>query len=238
MLGRKSPKMPEVSSGETAVRVRDACFAYEDALVVDHVSLEVTRGQIVALVGPNGCGKSTLLRLLAGLDFASSGTVEVLGQPVDGQSMADARTAKRLHQRAGLVFQNPDVQLFCPSVEEEVAFGPRQMGLSDEEVNRRVDDSLALFDVTHLRQRAPYHLSGGEKRRVALACVVSLAPELLLLDEVTDGLDEESREMVMGFLRDYADAGGTVLLTSHHAGHIDELGARRVRMGADHRIQD
>lgn len=195
------------------------------------LSLSVGRGEAVALVGPNGCGKSTALRLACGLSHPDAGVVRYDGEVVDAASMADRSFAKRLHRRQGIVFQDPDVQLFCPSVADEVAFGPRQMGLPEDEVARRVDDTLALLDLAHLRDRVPYRLSGGEKRRVALSSVVSMSPESLVLDEPTDALDPAARDVVAGFLTAYVGRGGTVLVATHEDGLVRELGAREVRLG-------
>lgn len=218
------------------VDVSNVTFAYDGAVALDGVSFQVRRGEAVALVGPNGCGKSTALRVVNGLAFPSAGTYRYDDEPVDARTMRDRRFAKRLHQRVGFVFQNPDVQLFCPSVAEEVAFGPRQMGLSAEEVDRRVADALTLFDVAHLAGRAPYHLSGGERRRVAMASVVSLAPELLVLDEPTNGLDDDSTEQVESFVRSFVSAGGAVLAASHDLAFVSTVGAREVRLDRDHRV--
>lgn len=211
-------------------------FSYGDHVALDGVTLSVARGEAVALLGPNGCGKSTALRLLCGLDFASSGVVTFDGDVVDARSMGNQAFAKRLHQRMGLVFQDSDVQLFCPSVAEEVAFGPRQMGLSDDEASRRTADTLALFGIANLADRAPYQLSGGEKKKVALACVVSMAPDLLLLDEPTDGLDEESAAVTVAFLRSFVAAGKSVLVTTHHPDLVEAVGARVVRMDRLHHV--
>ena len=202
-------------------------FSYRDDLghaipVLDDVSLGVERGEAVALLGPNGCGKSTALRLSCGLSFAASGEVRYDGEPITAAAMADRAFAKRIHRRQGVVFQDPDTQLFCATVADEVAFGPRQMGLPADEVASRVDDSLALFGIGRLAGRVPYRLSGGEKRRVALASVVSMAPE---------GLDDASRDLLVGFVRSFVARGGTVLVTTHDATLPALLGAREVRLG-------
>lgn len=207
-------------------------FSYEgsSAHALEGVSFCVERGETCALVGPNGCGKSTVLRLLVGLDNPASGSVRFDGDTVDAASLADERFAKRLRQRVGLVFQDPDVQLFCPSVYEEVAFGPLQMGLPDDEAFARVADCLRLFDLEHLRDRAPWRLSGGEKRRCAIACAASLAPDLLCLDEPTNGLDQASYDRVVGFLRAFAASGKTVLVATHDLAFAKALGAREIRL--------
>ncbi|MCI1665737.1 MAG: energy-coupling factor ABC transporter ATP-binding protein [Atopobiaceae bacterium] len=226
-----------MSEPEPVVLLDHVSFSYGEAsLALDDVSFEVAPGEAVALLGPNGCGKSTALRVLNGLEFARSGSVEVLGRRVDRELMSDQLAAKAFHQQVGFVFQNADTQLFCPSVGEEVAFGPRQMGLSETEVKRRVADVMDVFDIAHLADRAPYHLSGGERHKVAIACVVSMAPRLLVLDEPTSGLDEESEDVVEGFLRSFVAAGRSVLVTTHHPCLVDAIGARVVRMDKDHRV--
>lgn len=211
-------------------------FAYGDHTVVDDVSFQIGRGEIVALLGPNGSGKTTIMRIMNGLEFPSAGEVRFEGEPITRAALADQITAKRFHQRLGFVFQNADDQLFCPSVEEEVAFGPAQMGLSDEEIDRRVTDALALFGIGGLAPLAPYRLSGGQKKRVALASIVSMNPDALVLDEPTNGLDEDSADAVTAFLLAYARAGKTVVVSTHHRDFVEELGARPIRIGKDHRL--
>ena len=215
------------------VSFENVAFSYADAVAraLDGVSFVVERGEICALVGPNGCGKSTSLRLLVGLDVPAAGEVRFDGEPLNASTLADVRFAKQLRQRVGLVFQDPDVQLFCPTVRDEVAFGPLQMGLSDAEVAQRTDDCLRLFGLEDLADRAPWRLSGGEKRRCALACVVSVGPDLLCLDEPTNGLDDKSYHELISFLRSYAAAGKTVLVATHDAAFVEALGAREIRLG-------
>ncbi len=215
------------------VSFEDVRFSYagSTARALDGASFSVNRGEVCALVGPNGCGKSTSLRLLVGLDTPAAGKIWFDGEPVNALSMRDARFAKQLRQRVGLVFQDPDVQLFCPTVRDEVAFAPRQMGLSDAEVDRRTDDCLRLFGLEALANRAPWRLSGGEKRRCALACVVSMGPDLLCLDEPTNGLDEKSYEQLVAFVRSFVAAGKTVLVATHDAAFVKALDAREIRLG-------
>lgn len=208
-------------------------FSYTGAArpALDDVSFSVSRGEVCALVGPNGCGKSTSFRLLVGLDYPSEGELWFDGEPISRQTMSDPRYAKQLRQRVGLVFQDPDVQLFCPTVRDEVAFGPRQMGLSNAEAARRTDDCLRLFGLEDLADRAPWRLSGGEKRRCTLACVVSMGPDLLCLDEPTNGLDEKSYDQLVSFLRSFAAADKTVLVATHDDAFVEVLSARRIPLG-------
>ena len=210
--------LTEAENAAPLIEFSHVSFAYGDATVVDDVSFAVNRGEIVALLGPNGCGKTTLMRIMNGLEFADSGTVMFEGE------------------RVGYVFQNADDQLFCPSVEEEAAFGPAQMGLPEEEVDRRVADALALFNISDLAPLAPYRLSGGQKKRVTLAAIVSMNPDVLVLDEPTNGLDEDSADALTAFLVSYAKAGKTVVVSTHHRDFVEQLGARPIRIGKDHRL--
>lgn len=214
------------------VRFDNVSFTYGDAsaYALDSVTFCVDKGEVCTIVGPNGCGKSTALRLLLGLDNPTAGTVSFDGQLITADSLANRVFAKRLRQRVGLVFQDPDVQLFCPTVYDEIAFGPLQMGLEGDEVKRRVVDCLELFGLQTLADRAPWRLSGGEKRRCALACVVSLAPDLLCLDEPTNGLDEQSYDQLVTFLRSFAQAGKTVLVATHDMSFVKDIGARVIRL--------
>lgn len=215
-------------------------FSYGDeprsSLVVDDVSFEVRPGEICALLGPNGCGKTTIMRLMNGLEFADAGRVSFEGEPITRERLKDELVSKSFHQRLGFVFQNADDQLFCASVWDEVAFGPSQMGLTDDEVDRRVRETLELFDIADLAPLAPYRLSGGQKKRVALAAIVSMNPDALALDEPTNGLDEDSAETVTRFLLEYARAGKTVVVSTHHRDFVEALGARPIRIGKDHKL--
>lgn len=156
------------------IELRDVGFSYAGHTVVDGVSLQVDRGELVALLGPNGCGKTTIMRLINGLELADAGAYLFDGHVIDAAFLKDAAAAQRFHQRVGFVFQNADAQLFCATVGEEVAFGPGQMGLPADELERRVRDAMGLFQVADLADASPYQLSGGQKKRVALAAVVSM----------------------------------------------------------------
>lgn len=204
----------------------------ETDAVLHDFSMTIQRGECVALLGPNGVGKTTIMRIINALEFPDAGTYRFCGTAVTRARVEerDGLFAKALHQRIGFVFQNSDTQLFCPSVAEEIAFGPMQMGLDDAEVRARVDDMIALFGLERLRDRAPYRLSGGEKKRVAIACCLSMNPDLLVLDEPTDGLDERNTDVVVRVLRAFVEAGKTVLLSTHHHDIVERLEARVVRV--------
>ncbi|MEE1299815.1 MAG: ABC transporter ATP-binding protein [Acutalibacteraceae bacterium] len=215
----------------------NVCFAYEGHIALRYITLDVARGETVVLQGSNGCGKSTLLKLLNGLVYAEEGTYRFDGDVIDEKSLKDNVFSKRFHQRVGFIFQNSDVQLFCGNVEEEISFGPRQMGLSEEEVKRRTDDVIALLGIEDLRERAPYHLSGGEKRKVAIACILSMNPEALVLDEPLAGLDRKTQEWLVGFLLDLKKAGKTLIVSTHNDELAHTLADRLVVIGDDHSIE-
>ncbi|WP_420903905.1 energy-coupling factor ABC transporter ATP-binding protein [Candidatus Magnetaquiglobus chichijimensis] len=163
-------------------------FTHDDGTrALSEVSLRVDPGERIALIGANGAGKSTLLQLLAGVRTERIGTLLLDGEPIP------ASAPERLRHRVGLVFQDPDDMLFMPTVLEDVAFGPMNLGLPVERRDRQVREAMERLEVWELRHRPPYRLSGGEKRRVAIAAVLSLRPDLLLLDEPTSGLDPKGR---------------------------------------------
>jgi cobalt/nickel transport system ATP-binding protein len=206
------------------LELKNVSHSYEeDVKTLENVSLRVERGQAVAIVGANGSGKTTLLKLLNGLIFPTSGVYEFDGAPITRKALADAKFAKSFHRRIGFVFQNADAQLFCGSVEDEIAFGPRQLNFTEEEIRRRVDDCLELLEITRLRRRAPYALSGGEKRRVAFACVLAVNPEVLVADEPLASLDESGRNLVVGLFKTLRSAGKTLVFASHNEEFISEV---------------
>ncbi|MBI1217632.1 MAG: ATP-binding cassette domain-containing protein [Rhodobacteraceae bacterium] len=196
-------------------QMADVHYAYHGIPALTGLTLAIPRGQRVALLGANGSGKSTLLRLLDGLYFAQSGRVAAFGQMLTEAALQDEDTAIAFRRRVGLVFQNPDVQLFNPTVLDEVAFGPLQMGWPRDEVMTRVARALEEFGLTALKDRPPHRLSGGEKKRVALASVLVLEPEALLLDEPTAALDPKSASDMVDFLIRCQGTGRTVITATH-----------------------
>lgn len=214
----------------------NVCFAYEGHIALRYITLDVARGETIVLQGSNGCGKSTLLKLLNGLVYAEEGTYRFDGDVINEKSLKDNIFSKKFHQRVGFIFQNSDVQLFCSNVEEEISFGPRQMGLSEEEVKQRTDDVIELLGIEDLRERAPYHLSGGEKRKVAIACILSMNPEALVLDEPLAGLDRKTQEWLVGFLLQLKETGKTLIVSTHNDELAHTLADRLVVIGDDHAI--
>lgn len=187
-------------------------YRYPEATALDGVTLAIPGKERIALLGANGSGKSTLLRLLAGLSFPSGGSAVFCGQPLTEAQFADEKFSRDFRRRVGVVFQNSDAQLFNPTVFDEVAFGPLQLGWTKPEIIEKVDEQLNALDIVHLRHRSPHRLSGGEKKRVALASVLVLDPDVLLMDEPTASLDPESQGHVIDFL--FGCAGKKTVVTA------------------------
>lgn len=197
------------------IKLDDICFAYDSTPVLKHFSTEVADGEFVVIKGDNGCGKSTLLNIINALEFAEIGTYTFDGIVIDKKAMKNEQFAKAFHQKIGYVFQNTDAQLFCSSVYDEIAFAPRQMQLDEAEVAKRVDDMLKLTGTEHLKERAPFHLSMGEKKKVAVASVLAMNPQVLILDEPMNFLDKKSREWLVEFLNQMHSVGKTIIIVSH-----------------------
>ena len=206
------------------ISVVDLGFAYPDGTrALDGVSFEVGHGEAIAVVGANGAGKSTLLMHLNGLLTPSQGAVDIGGTPVTKGTLAEIR------RTVGMVFQDPDDQLFMPTVAEDVGFGPLNLGLPPEDVARRVDEALARVDATRLKERPPYRLSGGEKRAVAIATVLAMEPNILVMDEPSSGLDPRARRRLIGLLASFAH---TRIVATHDLDLAAELCERTIVMSA------
>ena len=211
------------------LEVRDLRFKYPDGRVaLDGVSLRIEPGEKVALVGPNGAGKSTLLLHLNGI-LRGEGEVRVCGLRVEDGTLGQVRAA------VGLVFQDPDDQLFSPTVFEDVAFGPLYMGRSPEDVRARVERALGAVGMAGGEGRVPHHLSGGEKKRVAIATVLAMDPEILVLDEPTAGLDPRGRR---GLIRLLDELPQTMLVSTHDIRMVAELFKRTIVLDGGRVVAD
>jgi cobalt/nickel transport system ATP-binding protein len=202
------------------IDVRSLHYTYPDGQqAIRGVDLHVSPGEKVALVGPNGAGKSTLLLHLNGILRADEGEVIVCGRPVCDDNLNEIRGA------VGLVFQDADDQLFSPTVFDDVSFGPLYMGLPEEEVRERVLQALRSVGMEEMMDRVPHHLSGGEKKRVAIATVLAMEPEILVLDEPTMGLDPRSRRSLIQLLSELPQ---TMLISTHDMPLVHELSWRTI----------
>lgn len=201
----------------------DVAYAYRKTTVLDGLTMRILPGQRVALLGANGSGKSTLLRLMDALAFPSRGVIKAFGSPLEEGRMQDDDVNIAFRRRVGLVFQNPDIQLFNPTVLDELAFGPLQLGWSRARIDQAIAAMFSRFSIGHLKDRSPHRLSDGEKKRVALASVLILDPEVLLLDEPTTALDPESQSTVIRFLIESRGTPRTVITTTHDLDIVEAI---------------
>ncbi|HSL28113.1 MAG TPA: energy-coupling factor ABC transporter ATP-binding protein [Anaerolineales bacterium] len=213
----------------TVLQVRDLSFSYHDGrAVLRSVSFQLCEGDKVALVGPNGAGKSTLMLHLNGI-LSGHGEVTIGGQRLTRENLSAVRAM------VGLVFQNPDDQLFSPTVFEDVAFGPLHMGLPMEEVERRVNSALEAVRMSGFKDRLSHHLSMGEKKRIAIATVLSMDPQILVLDEPSAGLDPRGRRTLINLLRELPI---TMLVSTHDMRLVQELFPRTIMMDEGQIVAD
>jgi cobalt/nickel transport system ATP-binding protein len=203
-------------------------YEYERVPALQGLSLRVRAGERIALLGANGSGKSTLLRLMDALHFACKGMLRFRGAALTEAGMEDDAFALGFRRCVGMVFQNPDIQLFNPTVFDEVAFGPLQMGWPREEILERVHATLQWIGAEHLKDRAPYRLSGGEKKRVAIASVIVLDPDVLLLDEPTGALDPRSQSQVIELLESWNNGQKTIVTATHQLEILGEISERAI----------
>jgi cobalt/nickel transport system ATP-binding protein len=224
-------------SGTDLLTLDTVSYRYLDRFVaLDRVSFRVEAGEKVALLGANGCGKSTLLKLLGGLLFPDTGTFHAFGAAVDERALEDEQLSRGFRSRVGFVFQNSDAQLFSPTVRDEIAFGPLTMGLEPATVEARVADTLALLSIEALADRAPYQLSGGQKKRVAIASVLVMNPEILIFDEPTAALDPRTQEWLVELIVELNRAGKTIVLATHDLATLELLADRCVVFSEAHRV--
>ncbi len=206
-----------------SLEIKELAFAYPDGnQALYGVNLSVQKGERVALLGPNGAGKTTLVMHMNGIHPTSHGSIHVAGQLVDSKNKD---SIKEIRAKVGIVFQDPDDQLFMPTVAEDVAFGPYNMGLRGDQLNKVVDEALQLVGMLEFRDRPPHHLSFGQRRRVAVAPVLAMKPEILVLDEPSSNLDPASRRELAGILRSLEI---TMVMVTHDLPYAYELCARSV----------
>lgn len=220
------------------IELQSISFRYpsESAVALDGITASFDRGNCYCIAGPNGCGKSTLFRILLGLDFPTEGHYYLDGEEVTAQSMKKEAFSSSLHRRIGFLFQNSEVQLFTRSVEDEIAFGLGQLGMQPEAVRERTDHYIGLFELSQIRHRAPFTLSGGEKKRTALAAVCAMEPEVLVMDEPLAGLDEDGQQWMTGFIRSLRDDGKLFIIATHSPAFAASVADEVIHMNKYHRI--
>jgi cobalt/nickel transport system ATP-binding protein len=201
------------------IETRDLCYSYPHSVrALEGINFIAPRNARIAVIGSNGAGKSTLFKHFNGIFRPTSGEVLIRGEPITKANIREVR------KFVGIVFQNADDQIFSPTVEQDVAFGPTNLGLDEETIHHRVHEALKIVGIEDLAERVPHHLSGGEKKRVAIAGVIAMEPEVLVLDEPTAGLDPQGVHDLVGFINSLSKKYGmTVVFSTHDVGLVAEV---------------
>jgi cobalt/nickel transport system ATP-binding protein len=236
-ISSADPRPAADTDTEVVFHATGVGYTYLDRYpALDDVSFQIRAGERIALLGANGSGKSTLLKILDGLVFPTAGQLTAYGQPLTEESLADPEVNARFRSRVGIVFQNSDVQVFSATVREEIAFGCLQLGLSAVETAARTADVLAMLEIEDLVDRAPFQLSGGQKKKVALASVLVMNPDVILFDEPTAALDPRTQHWLIDLIAQLGRAGKTVVLATHDLHTLADLTDRAIIFGEDHRV--
>jgi cobalt/nickel transport system ATP-binding protein len=201
------------------------------------VSLSIGEGERFAIIGANGSGKSTLLQILDGLLFPSAGRFSFRGRDVTEASLREAAFLRFFRERMGYVFQDSDAQLFCPTVFDELLYGPLQLAISEDEAEDRANRVMRMIDIDGLRDRPTYMLSAGEKKRVAIGSVLTMNPDVLLLDEPTNGLDPKTEAFLVELVLFLNDAGKTIVIASHDLSLVGDLDMRVALLSEAHQVE-
>ncbi|SHI47318.1 cobalt/nickel transport system ATP-binding protein [Clostridium cavendishii DSM 21758] len=219
------------------IDIKNVSYKYETKqYALKNINFHIAEGEAIALIGVNGSGKSTLMKLINGLITPDEGSYFFEGEEINYKKLQNESFSKAFHKKIGFVFQNSEVQLFCSNVYDEIAFGPRQMGMDEEEVKDRVEDTLKLLKIEELRDRQPYHLSGGEKKKVAIASVVVLNPDVYIFDEPMNGLDPKTKRFLKEFMININNVGKTILCSTHDFEYVQGVFKRAVVFSEDHTI--
>jgi len=220
---------------EVIYNVQAVNFCYHDGQnILNSITFKVHKGERITLLGANGSGKSTLLKMLDGLIFPVSGTLDAYGTPLDESSfMTEFQYTFR--KKVSFVFEEPDAQLFCLTVEDEIKFALVQLSLSWHEIEEKTNYLLETFSIAHLKNKAPFHLSSGEKRKVLIAAITAMNPEVLLLDEPTNHLDPKSQVWIMDYIQSLPD-DLTIILATHDLSIVEDLSQRIILISENHTI--
>ena len=218
-------------------QIMDVSFSYHGFVTaLAGANLSVAEGDILAVIGANGSGKSTLLQIMAGLLHPESGSMRFRGEEITEKRLREREFRRFFRSRVGIVFQNADVQLFCPTVRDEILFGPLQLGCGREETDMRVEKAMEILGICRLADRPTHMLSGGEKKRVALASVLAMEPEVILLDEPMSGLDPKTELFLTDLILSLHQSGVTIVIATHDLELVDHLQPRVAVLSEDHRI--
>ncbi|KAF0181019.1 MAG: cobalt/nickel transport system ATP-binding protein [Nitrospirae bacterium] len=210
---------------------------YQHIPALIDVSLTVGRGERFAVIGSNGSGKSTLLQICAGLLHPQQGCVMFDGEVLSEQSLKQETFRRSFRSRVGFIFQDSEVQLFCPTVLDELVFGPLQLGIDTEAATGRAHEIMHMLQIEQLSSRPTHMLSGGEKKRVALGCVLTMNPDVLLFDEPTNGLDPRTQVFLLELMLALNESGKTIIMATHDLGMVSEIQARVAVLSEEHRIE-
>ena len=222
---------------EDIISLKNIDYSYYGRIpALKNVNLSVKKGEMFSVIGLNGSGKSTLLHIINALVTPDSGEVIFEGKPVNGKSLSDKSFGMKFRQRMGYIFQNPDIQLFCPTVFDELLFGPLQLDLSHDIARERAEQTLSYLGIGYLKERPVYMLSGGEKKKVAIASVLTLNPDILLVDEPLSSLDPKTQTFFIELLLELNHAGKTIILTTHQLDLIEHLQPMVAVLSEEHTI--
>jgi ABC-type cobalt transport system, ATPase component len=227
-----------IEMAEDIISLKNINYSYYGKIpALKNINLSVKKGEMVAIIGLNGCGKSTLLHIINALIFPDSGELFFKGNQVTENSLSNKSFGKELRQSMGYIFQNPEIQLFCPTVFDELLFAPMQLNLPINAAEERADETLSFLGIEYLKDRPVFMLSGGEKKKVAIASVLTMNPDILLIDEPLSSLDPKTQTFFIDLLLELNRAGKTIVFTTHHLDLIDHLQPRVAVLTEEHTIQ-
>jgi len=223
---------------ENIIRLENMSYSYHDRIpALSDISLEINAGDSIAIIGANGSGKSTLLQIMNGLFYPSAGRFFYRGNEVSEKSLKGKGFLRFFRERVGYVFQDPDTQLFCPTVLDELLYGPLQLELDEKESLNRAFEVMEMLAIENLKDRPSYMLSGGEKKKVAIGSVLTMNPEVLLLDEPTNGLDPRTQCFFVELILALHESGRTIVVATHDLSLVDELQSSVAVLSEEHRIE-
>jgi len=219
------------------ISLKNIHYSYHEKVpALKDINLTINKGEMFAIIGQNGSGKSTILNIMNALIFPTSGELCFNGNVVTEKSLQEKNASMKFRQSMGYIFQNPDIQLFCPTVFDELLFGPLQMNISMDNAVERAEQTMKYIGISHLKERPVYMLSGGEKKKVAIASVLTINPDVLLIDEPLSGLDPKTQTFVIELLLELNRTGKTIVFTTHHLDLIDHLQPRVAVLSENHSI--